>query len=455
MTNPEVAILMLSIFIVLVLLGFPVAFTLLAMGVGFGYYAYFEAGSIEVIADAFNNKIFYLLNQNTYSVMENDTLVAIPLFLFMGYVVERANIVNKLFYSLQMAARNMPGSMAIAALITCAVFSTASGIVGAVVTLMGLLAFPAMAKAHYDKSFASGVICAGGTLGILIPPSIMLIVYAAIAELSPLRLYAAAVIPGFLLAGSYIVYVIIRVLINPSIAPKPRAEDVPPRRVVYWQLLTSFVPLTALIMLVLGSILGGLATPAEAAAMGAFGGIVLAAMYRSLSWIMLKESVYLTAKATAMVCWLFVGSWTFASVFSYLGGHEIIEHFVLGFNLAPWQFLVMVQIIIFLLGWPLEWSEILIIFVPIFLPMLDTFGVNPYFFAMLVALNLQTSFLTPPMAMSAYYLKGVLGNVIELMDIFRGIMPYLVIVISVMVLMYQFPEIALWLPDVLFGKYIP
>tara|TARA_B100001750_G_scaffold22083_1_gene14829 strand:+ start:1282 stop:2649 length:1368 start_codon:yes stop_codon:yes gene_type:complete len=455
MTNPEVAILMLSSFILMVLLGFPVAFTLLAMGVFFGYYAYFDAGSIQTISDAFNNNIFYLLNQNTYSVMENDTLVAIPLFLFMGYVVERANIVNKLFYSLQMAARNLPGSMAIAALITCAVFSTASGIVGAVVTLMGLLAFPAMIRANYEKSFSAGVICSGGTLGILIPPSIMLIVYAAIAELSPLRLYAAAMIPGLLLAGSYIIYVIFRVLINPSIAPKPREEDVPPRHIVYWQLLTSFVPLTALIMLVLGSILGGLATPAEAAAMGAFGGLVLAVIYRSFSWEMLKDSVYLTAKATAMVCWLFVGSWTFASVFSYLGGHEIIEHFILGFNLAPWQFLIMVQIIIFLLGWPLEWSEILIIFVPIFLPMLPTFGVNPYFFAMLVALNLQTSFLTPPMAMSAYYLKGVLGNQVELMDIFRGIMPYLAIVIGIMVLMYLYPGIALWLPDVLFGKYIP
>jgi tripartite ATP-independent transporter DctM subunit len=455
MTNPEVAILMLSSFIVMVLLGFPVAFTLLAMGVFFGYYAYLDAGSIQTISDAFSNNIFYLLNQNTYSVMENDTLVAIPLFLFMGYVVERANIVNKLFYSLQMAARNLPGSMAIAALITCAVFSTASGIVGAVVTLMGLLAFPAMMKANYDKSFSAGVICSGGTLGILIPPSIMLIVYAAIAELSPLRLYAAAMIPGLLLAGSYIIYVILRVMINPSIAPKPREEDVPPRRVVYWQLLTSFVPLTALIMIVLGSILGGLATPAEAAAMGASGGLGLAVIYRSFSWEMLKDSVYLTAKATAMVCWLFVGSWTFASVFSYLGGHEIIEHFILGFNLAPWQFLIMVQLIIFLLGWPLEWSEILIIFVPIFLPMLPTFGVNPYFFAMLVALNLQTSFLTPPMAMSAYYLKGVLGDKIELMDIFRGIMPYLAIVIGIMVLMYLFPGIALWLPDYLFGKYIP
>ena len=455
MTNPEVAILMLTMFIVLVLLGFPIAFTLIAMGVGFGYYAYYQAGSIETIADAFNNQIFYLLNQNTYSVMENDTLVAVPLFLFMGYVVERANIVNRLFYSLQLAARNLPGSMAVAALITCAVFSTASGIVGAVVTLMGLLAFPAMAAANYRKDFASGVICAGGTLGILIPPSIMLIVYAAIAELSPLRLYAAAVFPGLMLAGFYIVYVVLRAMVTPSIAPKPNMDDAPSRGRIYLQLLTSFVPLTVLIMLVLGSILGGLATPAEAAAMGALGGLVLAFLYRSLTWRKIKESVYLTAKATAMVCWLFVGSWTFASVFSYLGGHDVIEHWVLSMELAPWQFLIMVQLIIFVLGWPLEWSEILIIFVPIFLPMLDTFEVNPYFFAMLIALNLQTSFLTPPMAMSAYYLKGVLRGQIELIQIFKGIMPYLAIVIFCMFLMYMYPSIALWLPDALFGPYVP
>ena len=454
MTDPQVAILMLCLFIVLVLLGFPIAFTLIAMGVAFGYYAYYTQAP-ESIADIFNNNIFYLLNQNTYSVMENDTLVAIPLFLFMGYVVERANIVNRLFFSLYQAAHNLPGSLGIAALLTCAVFSTASGIVGAVVTLMGLLAYPAMNRAGYDKSFAAGIICAGGTLGILIPPSIMLIVYAAIAELSPLRLYAAAVFPGLMLAGLYIVYAMVRVKINPALAPKPDKEDIPGKREIYFNLLISFVPLTILILLVLGSILGGLATPAEAAAMGALGGLVLAMLYRSLTWDKVKQSVFLTAKATAMVCWLFVGSWTFASIFSYLGGHDVIEHWVVALNLEPWQFLVLAQVIIFLLGWPLEWSEILIIFVPIFLPMLDTFGVNPYFFAMLVALNLQTSFLTPPMAMSAYYLKGVLKSQIELMEIFKGLMPYLAIVIFCMVLMYQFPGIALWLPDYLFGVWVP
>ncbi len=445
MTDPQVAILMLSMFIFLVLLGFPIAFTLIAMGVGFGYYAYFQADNL------FNNQIFYLLNQNTYSVMENDVLVAIPLFLFMGYVVERANIVNRLFFSLQLATRHLPGSMAVAALATCAIFATASGIIGAVVTLMGLLAFPAMVKAGYHRGFASGVICAGGTLGILIPPSIMLIVYAAIAELSPLRLYAAAIFPGFLLAGFYMIYVVTRAFFNPSLAPKPIEEEVPPSRVILFQLLTSFVPLALLILTVLGSILLGLATPAEAAAIGAFGGLFLAFCYKSLNWKTLKQSIFLTAKTTAMVCWLFVGSWTFASVFSYLGGHAIIEHWILAMNLEPWQFLVLVQLIIFLLGWPLEWTEILIIFVPIFLPMLDTFGVNPYFFAMLVALNLQTSFLTPPMAMAAYYLKGVVGDQIELIEIFKSIMPYLVIVIFTMVLMYNFPQIALYLPDYFFG----
>ncbi|MCH2544578.1 MAG: TRAP transporter large permease subunit [Alphaproteobacteria bacterium] len=445
MTDPQVAIFMLSIFIVLVLLGFPVAFTLVAIGVGFGYFAYFQ------IDNLIYNQIFYLLNQNTYSVMENDVLVAIPLFLFMGYVVERANIVSRLFYSLQLATRHLPGSMAVAALVTCAIFSTASGIVGAVVTLMGLLAFPAMVKANYDRGFAAGVICAGGTLGILIPPSIMLIVYAAIAELSVLRLYAAAMIPGVLLASFYIVYVVGRAYFNPKLAPKPLEEEVPSTRIILFQMLTSVLPLSALIMSVLGSILMGLATPAEAAAIGAFGGLFLAFCYKSLNWTTLKQSIFLTAKTSAMVCWLFVGSWTFASIFSYLGGHSLIEHWVLALNLQPWQFLVLAQLIIFLLGWPLEWSEIVIIFVPIFLPMLDAFGVNPYFFAMLVALNLQTSFLTPPMAMSAYYLKGVAGNQIELIEIFKSIMPYLFIVIFTMVLMYNFPGIALFLPDYFFG----
>ena len=448
MTDPQIAIVMLVLFIGIVLLGFPIAFTLIAMGLGFGYYAYATEDQWEHILD---NRIFDLFVQNSFSVMSNDVLVAVPLFLFMGYVVERANIVDRLFFSIQLATRHVPGSMAVAALATCAVFATATGIVGAVVTLMGMLALPAMLKAGYEKKLAAGVICAGGTLGILIPPSIMLIVYAAIAQVSPVRLYAAALFPGIMLASMYMVYVIGRATINPSLAPKPPEEEVPSLGKVIWQLVTSFLPLFALILGVLGSILAGIATPAEAAGVGSFGGLLLAAMYRALTWQRLKEAVFLTARTSAMVCWLFIGSWTFASVFSYLGGHGLIEEWVLGMEVGRVGFLILAQLIIFLLGWPLEWSEIIIIFVPIFLPMLSTFGVDPLFFGVLVALNLQTSFLTPPMAMSAYYLKGVAPKHVQLIEIFRGIMPYLAIVILAMALMYLFPEIALWLPKYLFG----
>ena len=449
LTNPEIAILMMSLFLFAVLLGFPIAFTLLAMGVGFGYYAYFDPSRMEHLLD---NRIFSLLVSNTYTIMDNTVLTAVPLFLFMGYLVERAGIVAKLFFAIRLASHRLPASMAVAALVTCALFSTATGIIGAVVTLMGLLAWPAMIRAGYDKKFASGVICSGGCLGILIPPSIMLIVYAVIAQLSPLRLFAAAIFPGLMLAGLYILYVIIRAYFNPSLAPKPAAEEIPPRSEILKEVLVSFVPLFSLIILVLGTILAGLATPAEAAAVGAFGALVLSYFYKSLKWKNFKESVFLTAKTSAMIMWLFVGSWTFASVFSYLGGHEVFEHFFKSMDIQPWQFLVITQIIIFLLGWPLEWTEILIIFVPIFLPLVEFFGVNPYFFAMLIALNLQTSFLTPPMAMSAYYLKGVQSRNVELLEIFKGIMPFLLIVIFAMFLMYMFPGIALWLPETLFAN---
>tara|TARA_S200000501_G_C20831544_1_gene747520 strand:+ start:51 stop:1397 length:1347 start_codon:yes stop_codon:yes gene_type:complete len=448
MTNPEIAIMMMGVFILFVLLGFPIAFTLLAMGVGFGYYAYYS----QDMSSIFDNRIFDLVVQNTYSVMDNHFLTAVPLFLFMGYLVERAGIVARLFNSIRLASSGLPASMAVAALVTCTLFSTATGIIGAVVTLMGLLAWPAMVNAGYDKRFASGIICSGGCLGILIPPSIMLIVYAVIAELSPLRLFAAAMLPGLLLASLYIIYAITLAYLKPEIAPKPSADEIPPTNKIVKEVLVSFVPLFTLIILVLGTILAGVATPAEAAAVGAFGALIMSYFYKTLKWKNFRESVFLTAKTSAMIMWLFIGSWTFASVFSYLGGHEVFEQFFKSMDLQPWQFLVITQIIIFLLGWPLEWTEILIIFVPIFLPLLELFGINPYFFAMLIALNLQTSFLTPPMAMSAYYLKGVQKRNVELIEIFSGIMPFLLIVILSMVILYNFPGLALWLPEKFFGS---
>ncbi|MEO9615288.1 MAG: TRAP transporter large permease subunit [Nitratireductor sp.] len=450
MTDPQIAILMLGLFIFVIMLGFPIAFTLMAMGIGFGYYAYFDAERMRTL---FDNRIFDLFVNQTYSVMANDVLTAIPLFLFMGYIVERANIVDRLFETLSVASRRLPGSMAVAALITCALFATATGIVGAVVTLMGLLAFPAMLRARYDERFASGVICAGGTLGILIPPSIMLIVYAAASGVSIVRLYAGALLPGFLLAGMYLIYIVGRATLQPSLAPRPEEPDepIPTTRLVV-MLLTSFFPLAILILSVLGAILFGLATPSEAAAIGAIGGLVLAAAYRALTWDRLRESVYLTVRTTAMVCWLFVGSWTFASVFSYLGGEQVVREFVIGMDLTPLQFLILAQIIIFLLGWPLEWSEIIIIFVPIFLPLLPLFDIDPLFFGILIALNLQTSFLTPPMAMSAYYLKGIAPPHVRLTQIFAGSLPYVFMVFITMVVLYVLPDIVHALPKLFYGR---
>jgi tripartite ATP-independent transporter DctM subunit len=447
MSDPVVALAMLGILVAAIMIGFPVAFTMMALGVGFGYYAYFQPGQ-----DFFDNRVFYLLTQNTFTVMNNDTLVSIPLFLLMGYMVERANILDSLFGSLQVALRRVPGSLAVATLATCALFATATGIVGAVVTLMGLLAFPQMLKAGYDVRVAAGVVCAGGCLGILIPPSIMLIVYGAQAGVSVVKLYAAALLPGFLLAGLYIAYVITLAVLRPGTAPAlPKDKDTVGLGALLAMLARSFLPLALLILSVLGAIMFGLATPTEAAAVGALGAVVLAAFYRSLTWQGMREAVYLTARTSAMVCWLFIGSATFASIFAYLGGEALIKQTVLGMNLSPVGFLLLSQFVIFLLGWPLEWTEIIIIFVPIFLPLLAHFEVDPLMFGVLVALNLQTAFLSPPMAMAAYYLKGVAPKQVLLTQIFNGCLPFLAIVIVCMVIVYVFPQVVLWLPQALYG----
>ncbi|WP_206735164.1 TRAP transporter large permease subunit [Bosea sp. Tri-44] len=439
MGNPELGVLMLVLFIFFIMLGFPIAFTLMALGVGFGYWA---MGDI----------VFNLVVQRTYSVMANDVLVSIPLFIFMGYIIERANILDKLFHSIQLALGNVPGSLAIATLATCAIFATATGIVGAVVTLMGLLAFPAMLRAGYDVRLSAGVVCAGGCLGILIPPSVMLILYGATAGVSVPKLYAGALFPGLLLAGLYMLYVLIRCWLNPALAPKlPKEQTDVPWTTVIWALLTSFFPLTILIMSVLGAIFFGLATPTEAAAIGSLGSLILAAAYRSLSFTKVKESVILTARTSAMVCWLFVGSFIFSSIFAILGGHEPIKNLVTALNLSPTMFLIVAQVIIFVLGWPLEWTEIIVIFVPIFLPLLEFFKIDPLFFGILIALNIQTSFLSPPVAMAPFYLKGIAPPHVTINQIFSGVMPFLWIVLVAMVLVYVFPGIALWLPKYLYG----
>ena len=631
-TNGHLGLLMLALIVVTIMLGFPTAFTLMGMGVIFTLFAYRKMGPQLAIEQTLD-----LMVLRTYAVMTNDVLIAVPLFIFMGYLVERANLIEKLFKSLHLVMAKVPGSLAVATVITCAVFATATGIVGAVVTLMGLLALPAMLKAGYDVKLSSGVITAGGCLGIMIPPSVLLIVYGAVAGVSVVKLYAAAFFPGLMLAGMYVLYIILVAKIKPAWAPPLSEEDrriplpefatkikdtisnkalpgllqalkgernssiptsvilrqlvitliplilfvcaiglsyrlsmpapqqvstltelgslnapsmvqyagslqepegsglaeppgslaeppgsslteppagvsEPPGSVAeppgatpaqpvqnaqaesvgqetvgqetvapglspaFWvvlgvglvlligfyawftfarleifkMLLASFFPLAVMILAVLGSIVFGFATPSEAAAMGAFGGILLALCYRRLNMPMLKESIYLAARTSAMVCWLFVGSSIFSAAFALLGGQQLINDWVVSMDLTPLEFMILAQIVIFLLGWPLEWTEIIVIFMPIFLPLLAHYNIDPLFFGILVALNLQTAFLSPPVAMSAFYLKGVAPAHVTLNQIFMGMLPFMGIQIVALILLYVFPKIGLWLPEVLY-----
>ena len=625
MSNGHLGLLMLALIVVAIMLGFPTAFTLMGMGMMFAWIAYRSQNPALAVQQTLD-----LMVQRAYSVMSNDVLISIPLFVFMGYLVERANLIEKLFKSLHLAMARVPGSLAVATIVTCAIFATATGIVGAVVTLMGLLALPAMLRAGYSVQLSAGAITAGGCLGILIPPSVLLIVYGATAGVSVVQLYAGAFFPGIMLASLYVGYVIIISKLKPSLAPPLSAEDrrvplpefaeivsntvsntvlpgligaikgkrnaaVPMRTLLrhlliallpalavasilgvvyvsvtapvqqvaegveemgsaslgaveeakpeagglqepeekgglqeppsegekeapaakpaeaaapakapaeavkpaapvaaapaasqdrlpaptgFWialgicavvlagfyaifsfarleifkMLLGSFFPLAMLILAVLGTIVFGLATPTEAAAMGSLGGLILAAAYRRLNLAMLKESVFLTAKTSAMVCWLFVGSSIFSAAFALLGGQEIINQWVLSLEMTPVQFMILSQVVIFLLGWPLEWTEIIVIFMPIFIPLLPHFGIDPLFFGLLVALNLQTAFLSPPVAMAAFYLKGVSPPHVTLNQIFAGMMPFMAIQVLAIFLLYQFPAIGMWLPNVLYGR---
>ena len=623
MTNGHLGLLMLALVVVAIMLGFPTAFTLMGMGMIFAWIAYRSQNPALAVQQTLD-----LMVQRAYSVMSNDVLISIPLFVFMGYLIERANLIEKLFKSMHLAMSRVPGSLAVATIVTCAIFATATGIVGAVVTLMGLLALPAMLRAGYSVQLSAGAITAGGCLGILIPPSVMLIVYGATAGVSVVKLYAGAFFPGIMLASLYVIYVVILAKIKPSLAPPMSAEDrfvplppfaqvvskeishtvlpglvgalkgkrnaaVPMRELLthlsiallpalavaaimgtiyfkvtaplpveaaagvvamggdladatgtdeeapsvsglaepesdalqtppdaadaakadasapaadapkadapadgaaavaaapaveaerqpaplsFWiglascvvalalfyayfsfvrleifkMLLGSFFPLALMILAVLGTIVFGLATPTEAAAMGSLGGLLLAAAYRRLNYVVLRESVYLTAKTSAMVCWLFVGSSIFSAAFALLGGQEIINSWVLGMDLTPVQFMVLAQVVIFLLGWPLEWTEIIVIFMPIFIPLLPHFGIDPLFFGLLVALNLQTAFLSPPVAMAAFYLKGVSPPHVTLNQIFAGMLPFMGIQVFAIFLLYMFPAIGMWLPELLY-----
>ncbi|CAN7639124.1 TRAP transporter large permease subunit [Ensifer sp. T173] len=579
MSDPFLGLTMLIFIVIVIMMGFPTAFTLMGLGMLFGFYAFYNPAEHWI-----DNRVFDLMVQRTYGAMTNDVLISIPLFVLMGYVMERGALVDKMFYSIQLCFRRVPASLAVATLIVCTFWGIASGLVGAVVVLMGVIAMNPMLRAGYDVKLAAGVITAGGTLGILIPPSVMIIVYAAVAGQSVVKLYAAAMLPGFFLALLYLVYILGWAMINPKIAPalpeeqtrvpvpdwmrsfealysrnmlaglfsalfspsRAMAIETPEGRLTYWKLIkntcaalvpflltaftlalvwwyvvihpqasaeaeapegleelgapaldagpaavdgptgsfyvtfgiiaaiaavvlvryyrnmttdrlqvvkllvSSVMPLGILTALVLAVILFGITTATESAAVGAAGAFLLAFQARTLNWKRTKEAVFLTAKTTAMVCWLFVGSALFSAVFAILGGQALVEEWVLALDLTPVQFMILSQAIIFVLGWPLEWTEIIIIFVPIFLPLLSHFDIDPILWGVLVFVNLQAAFLSPPVAMSAYYLKGVSPPQVTLSQIFAGMIPYMLIVILCMVIMYVWPGMALWLPYYLY-----
>ncbi|HXJ08450.1 MAG TPA: TRAP transporter large permease subunit [Burkholderiales bacterium] len=626
MSDPALGLLMLGLIVVVIMLGFPTAFTLMGLGMVFGAIALHDPS-----LPWHQNRVLDLMVERTYGAMNNDTLISIPLFVLMGYVMERGALVDKMFYSIQLAFRRVPASLAVATLIVCTFWGIASGLVGAVVVLMGVIAFNPMLKAGYNVKLASGVITAGGTLGILIPPSVMIIVYAAVAGQSVVKLYASAMFPGFFLAFLYLVYIVGWALLDPKIAPplppeqqkipvpawipafqasyarnmllgllksvvlpgkalaletekgrmtylglwknllsalfplllsavtlwgiwwyvvihqqadakamqeitasvkkqqqrqqqapaaapeKPAGEEKPQEMGInsspeeqadeglqemgspelleqgekapaeagpppeffmyfwlvvaatalvliwyYWKLqaesfellkllISSVMPLGILTIVVLAVILFGITTATESAGIGAAGAFLLALQARTFDWERLKQSVFLTAKTTAMVCWLFIGSALFSGVFAILGGQQLVETWVLALNLSPIQFMILSQAIIFILGWPLEWTEIIVIFVPIFLPLLKHFNIDPILWGTLVFVNLQAAFLSPPVAMSAFYLKGVAPKHVTLNQIFAGMMPYMIIVIVCMVIMYLWPGMTLWLPNYLYG----
>ncbi len=582
MSDPALGLLMLALIIVVILMGFPTAFTLMGLGMVFGFIAFYDP--TQAFSD---NRVFELMVQRTFGAMTNDVLISVPLFVLMGYVMERGALVDKMFYSIQLAFRRVPAALAVATLIVCTFWGIASGLVGAVVVLMGVIAFNPMLRAGYDVRLAAGVITAGGTLGILIPPSVMIIVYAAVAGQSVVKLYAAAMFPGFFLAFLYLIYIIGWAMLQPKIAPplpeeqtrvpvpawmrkiqaaysnnmfigliqallspsRAMAIETEEGRVSYWMLFKNFcatlvpfalvagtfwlvwwyvvihqqaapeaaavggleqlgspavsegpanpdqgtsptfyywfgglalaaaflqiryysklnadrlqviklltssvMPLGILTVIVLAVILFGITTATESAGVGAAGAFLLAIQARTLDWKRTKEAVFLTAKTTAMVCWLFVGSALFSGVFAVLGGQALVEQWVLSFDLSPVQFMILSQAIIFLLGWPLEWTEIIVIFVPIFLPLLKHFSIDPILWGVLVFVNLQAAFLSPPVAMSAFYLKGVAPSHVTLNQIFAGMMPYMVVIVVCMVLMYIWPGLTLWLPEYLYGN---
>ena len=419
--------------------GFPIAFTLLILSFVFGYIG-------------LGARVFDLTFFQTIGIMKEETLAAVPLFIFMGHLLEHAGLMERLFKSFQFMLARLPGSLYLGVLLTATIFATATGIVGASVTVMGLMAAPAMMKSRYDPRLSAGAITAGGTLGILIPPSVMLVVMGPVVGVSVIQLFAAAVVPGLILSGLYIGYTMLRCFINPGLGPPlPRAE----RATTYGQILNEFVrgvvPLAVIIFAALGSILAGLATPTEAAAMGASGALLLTILYRKLSYQLLRDASRQTLRTSSMILFLAVASNVYGAVFTRLGTGTLLVESMLAIPLPALGTLAILMAVIFLLGWPLEWPAIVLIFLPIFVPVVQALKFDLVWFSTLVAVNLQTAYLSPPVAMAAYYLKAVAPRW-ELKDIYVGMLQFMMLQCVALGLVFFFPQTALWLPHLLFGE---
>jgi tripartite ATP-independent transporter DctM subunit len=438
--SPEViGVWMLVTLLVTIFAGFPIAFTLIILGLLFGY-----AG--------FGDTVFHLMLFQFFQVMREQTLASVPLFVFMGLLLEQAGLLERLFRSVQLAFARLPGSLYIAVMFCATIFAAATGIVGASVTLLGIMAAKAMDRSGYDVRLSAGIITAGGTLGILIPPSVMLVVMGPVIGVPVTDLFAGAVIPGLVMAGIYTVYALVRCAINPRLGPPlPEAEHAASKIAILKEFLQGLVPPAVLVLASLGSILFGFATPTEGAAVGAFGSLALVVAYRRITWKLLRDSVVKTLEVSCLILFLVAASNFFGAVFSRLGTPAMMTQGLLGLDLPPMVILMALMAVIFLLAWPLEWVPIVLIFLPIMLPLVKELKFDLLWFGILVAVNLQTAWLSPPVALSAYFLKGVAPQW-QLSDIYKGMIQFMVLQLAGLALLMAMPQIALWLPGVLYTR---
>ena len=438
--NEYIGLIMVGAMLFAIFLGFPISFTLIFLGVIFGAWGF----GIKLTV--------FLMNLQIYGSMMEQTLAAVPLFVFMGFMMEQAGLMERLFAAVQLMLARMKGSLFVAVLFVSVIFGAATGIVGASVTILGIMAATTMNKSGYDVRLASGTITAGGTLGILIPPSIMLVVMGPVLEIPVTDLFAAAIFPGIMMAVLYLVYSVGRCWLNPSLGP-PLPEDMIPdsRGHVWREFFLGLVPPTILIAFALGSILSGWATPTEGAGMGAFGSIVLTMLYRKFTFAQTYMALKKTLEISVLILFLVAASNFFGAVFSRLGTPTMITEILLALDLSANMVVILILALVFILGWPLEWVPIVLIILPILAPVLIELGVDMLWFAILVAVCLQTAWLSPPVALSAYFLKGVVPSW-DLKDIYLGMMQFMVLQLVGLAIVFLFPAIATWLPAYIYGQ---